>query len=91
MIFLNYSSFLFSGTDIKGPQISQATAAHPSVDNQARLLAGLLRVHHCCVALARRRQKSICDRYIPADNTGASTELQGVEIIQVPENQNNSD
>ena len=70
-------------TNIKCPQISKATTAHPSIDYQARFPARLFCVYHSSVALTGRRQNSICDGNIPSDHTGTCTELKCVQIVQV--------
>lgn len=75
--------FNLSRTYIQCPKISEAAAAHASVDNEARFLRGFLCVHYGCVALARRRKYAVCDGDVPACHVGARTQLERVQVIQV--------
>lgn len=68
-------------TYVEDPQVSQATAAHASVDDEPGSSSAR---HHSRVALPRWRRLSRRRGDFPADDAGAWPQLQAVEVIQIP-------
>ena len=68
-------------TYVEDPQVSQATAAHASVDDEPGSSSAR---HHSRVALPWRGRLPGRRGDFPADDTGAWPQLQAVEVIQIP-------
>ncbi len=72
-------------TNIQCPKISQTATTHSSINNKTWLLSDLFSINYSSVALSWRRQRSICDRYIPSHNARSRTQLEGIKVIQISE------
>lgn len=71
-------------TYVKGPEVSKTATTHAAIYNQARFLWSLFCVDHSCVALSWWWQHTICNGNIPANHIWAWTQLQSIQVIQVP-------
>lgn len=70
-------------TDVKHPQVAQPAAAHSSVDDKSVEAAAAR--HHGCVTLSGGRGLTRRGWDLPADHAGTRTQLQAVQVVQVPE------
>ena len=71
-------------TDVVLPEVAEPAAAHAAVDEEARVLALLVRERRARVRLARRRRRAVRDRNVPGKRVRVRLQLQRVQIVQVP-------
>lgn len=70
-------------TDVEHPQVAQPTATHPSVDDES--VYAVAARHHGCVTLSGGRRLTRRGWDLPAHHAGTWTQLQAVQVVQVPE------
>ena len=69
--------------DVEDPEIGEAAARHPAVDNEPGVGAVLVGVGGGGVGFAGRRRLPVAAGDVPLHRVGVGPDLQGVEVVQV--------
>ena len=70
-------------TCVENPEIVHSTAVHSTVNDQSISIGTV--IYDAAVRFSRTRRAAICRNQLPCDVAWIILQIQGVQIIQVPD------